>query len=110
MAAYAQQYADQRIKNCALQHSGGSYGENIAVGGRGDFSGTDAVQLWVNEKGDYDYDSNSCAGEQCGHYTQVVWHNWIRVGCASRVQCSSGQFFMTCNYDPPGNHIGERPY
>ncbi|KAJ6857179.1 hypothetical protein NC651_038780 [Populus alba x Populus x berolinensis] len=21
-----------------------------------------------------------------------------------------GDVFMTCNYDPPGNYVGERPY
>ncbi|KAJ1396583.1 Ves allergen [Sesbania bispinosa] len=76
----------------------------------GDMSGRDAVRLWVNEKADYDYNSNSCAsGKQCGHYTQVVWKNTKRVGCA-KVRCNNGGTFITCNYDPPGNYVGQRPY
>uniref|UniRef100_A0A7C9DSE9 SCP domain-containing protein n=1 Tax=Opuntia streptacantha TaxID=393608 RepID=A0A7C9DSE9_OPUST len=103
VANYAEDYANQRKADCALQHSSGPYGENLAEGS-GNFTGTDAVQLWVNEKADYDYGSNSCApGKVCGHYTQVVWRNSTRLGCA-RVQCeNNGWYFVICNYDPPGN-------
>ncbi|KAJ1434863.1 Ves allergen [Sesbania bispinosa] len=110
VAAFAQNYANQR-KDCQLIHSGGGgkYGENLAMS-TGDMSGTDAVKLWVDEKADYDYNSNSCAsGKQCGHYTQVVWRNTQRVGCA-KVRCDNGGTFITCNYDPPGNYVGEKPY
>ncbi|XP_050210682.1 basic form of pathogenesis-related protein 1-like [Mercurialis annua] len=110
LAAYARNYANQRINDCALEHSSGPYGENIAWG-RPDLLGTAAVKLWVDEKAFYNYNANSCApGEQCGHYTQVVWRNSVRLGCA-RVKCTNGAgTFITCNYDPPGNFIGERPY
>ncbi|XP_058751540.1 pathogenesis-related protein 1A-like [Vicia villosa] len=110
VAAFAQNYANQR-KDCQLIHSGGGgrYGENIAVSSGG-MSGTDAVKLWVDEKSDYDYDSNTCAaGKVCGHYTQVVWRNSVRLGCA-KVSCDNGGTFITCNYDPPGNYNGEKPY
>ncbi|CBI25105.3 unnamed protein product, partial [Vitis vinifera] len=86
VAAYAQNYANQRISDCNLVHSGGPYGENLAKGS-GSLTGTDA----------------------CGHYTQVVWRNSVRLGCA-RVQCNNGWWFVTCNYDPPGNYVGQRPY
>ncbi|KAJ4959199.1 hypothetical protein NE237_026310 [Protea cynaroides] len=106
VATYAQNYANQRAEDCNLVHSGGSYGENLAWSS-GDMSATDAVNMWVAEKTYYDYNSNSCAeGQQCGHYTQVVWRNSVRLGCA-RVQCSSGSgTFIICNYDPPGNYVG----
>jgi pathogenesis-related protein 1 len=61
VAAYARNYANQRIGDCNLVHSGGPYGENIAWGS-GDLSGTDAVGMWVAEKPNYDYNSNSCVG------------------------------------------------
>lgn len=113
VAAFAQSYARQRAGDCLLQHSGSQqYGENIAIGGGSgfDFTGQNAVNLWVQEQKDYDYKSNTCApGKVCGHYTQVVWRNSVRVGCA-RVQCNSGQWFITCNYSPPGNYINQRPY
>ncbi|KAL9321316.1 hypothetical protein ACSQ67_013155 [Phaseolus vulgaris] len=111
VAAFAQNYANQRQGDCNLIHSGGGgkYGENLAKSS-GDLSGKDAVKLWVDEKQYYDYNSNSCAaGQQCGHYTQVVWRNSVRVGCA-KVRCSNGGTFITCNYSPPGNYVGQRPY
>ncbi|ESW20299.1 hypothetical protein PHAVU_006G197300 [Phaseolus vulgaris] len=92
VAAFAQNYANQRRGDCRLIHSG------------------DAVKLWVAEKPFYNYNSNSCAaGKQCGHYTQVVWRNSVRVGCA-KVRCNNGGTFITCNYSPPGNYVGQRPY
>ncbi|WJX26443.1 hypothetical protein P8452_15365 [Trifolium repens] len=109
VAAYAQNYANQR-KDCQLVHSETErYGENIAESS-GDMNGTEAVKLWVDEKPYYDYNSNSCVnGEMCGHYTQVVWRKSLRIGCA-KVKCDNGGTFITCNYDPPGNYVGERPY
>nr|GEW19672.1 pathogenesis-related protein PR-1 type-like [Tanacetum cinerariifolium] len=109
VAKFAESYANQR-KDCALQHSHNpKYGENIAFGS-GEFSGLDAVKLWVDEKADYDYNSNSCKFmKMCGHYTQVVWKNSSRIGCA-RVKCVNDAYFVTCNYEPPGNYIGEKPY
>ncbi|CAK9167879.1 unnamed protein product [Ilex paraguariensis] len=108
VAAYAQNYANQRIGDCNLVHSGGQYGENLAKA-TPSLTGTDAVNMWVNEKSNFDYNSNSCVGGECRHYTQVVWRKSVRLGCA-RVRCNDGWWFVTCNYDPPGNFVGERPY
>lgn len=110
VAKFAESYANKRKADCALEHSHtDKYGENIALG-PGEFSGLDAVKLWVDEKADYDYKSNGCKfSKMCGHYTQVVWKKSTRLGCA-RVKCVNGWSFVTCNYDPPGNYIGEKPY
>ncbi|KAL4555898.1 hypothetical protein LXL04_038530 [Taraxacum kok-saghyz] len=110
VAAYAENYANQRIEDCNLIHSDGPYGENLAAGS-GDFTGTAAVNLWVAEKTHYDHDTNSCAsGEVCGHYTQVVWRNSSQLGCA-RVQCTNNGFwFIICSYYPRGNIIGQSPF
>ncbi|KAL6012828.1 hypothetical protein ACLOJK_003317 [Asimina triloba] len=110
VAGYAQNYANQRKGDCRLQHSGGPYGENIFWGSGAEFTAADAVNSWVNEKKDYNYDTNTCAaGKVCGHYTQVVWRKSVRLGCA-RVKCDNGAIFITCNYDPRGNYVGEKPY
>ncbi|XP_074358498.1 basic form of pathogenesis-related protein 1-like [Apium graveolens] len=109
VAAYAQNYAAQRSNDCKLQHSGGPYGENIAEASW-DFSPVEAVKIWVDEKPFYDYSNNKCIGHDCLHYTQVVWRKSINLGCA-KVQCKNNKwFFVICNYDPPGNFAGERPY
>lgn len=111
LAGYAWWYANQRRNDCALKHSKGPYGENIFWGSGDEWTPAQAVTAWVSERQWYNYWSNSCAGDQqCGHYTQIVWRSTARVGCA-RLTCSSGKgVFITCNYDPPGNYIGERPY
>ncbi|XP_022988980.1 pathogenesis-related protein PRB1-3-like [Cucurbita maxima] len=110
VASYAQQYANLRINDCQLIHSGGPYGENIAWGSS-NLSGTAAVQLWVAEKQYYNYNTNSCAaGKVCGHYTQVVWRNSVRIGCAKVICANNAGTFITCNYDPRGNIIGQMPY
>ncbi|PSS00043.1 Basic form of pathogenesis-related protein like [Actinidia chinensis var. chinensis] len=108
VAAYAQSYANQRVSDCNLVHSDSDYGENLAKG-YGSFTGVNAVNLWVAEKTHYNYSSNTCVGGECLHYTQVVWRDSARLGCA-KVQCSSGWWFTTCNYDLPGNYEGEHPY
>lgn len=111
LARFAQWYANQRRYDCALRHSNGPYGENIFWGSGNGWTPEEAVTAWVSERKWYNYWSNSCSrGQQCGHYTQIVWSSTRRVGCA-RVTCAGGKgVFMTCNYDPPGNYIGERPY
>ncbi|XP_008236236.1 PREDICTED: basic form of pathogenesis-related protein 1-like [Prunus mume] len=108
VAAYAQKYADSKIETCEMVHSQGPYGENLAEG-YGEMTGGQAVKFWVTEKPNYDYASNTCVGDVCGHYTQVVWRNSTHVGCA-RAKCKNGWMFVICSYYPPGNYIGERPY
>ncbi|CAA7393772.1 unnamed protein product [Spirodela intermedia] len=88
----------------------GPYGEKLFLGRSTSVTGTVAVQAWVGEKQYYNYVSNTCAtGKVCSHYTQVVWNVSINLGCA-RVTCNSGSVIVICNYDPPGNFPGVRPY
>ncbi|KAL8554796.1 hypothetical protein ACS0TY_002838 [Phlomoides rotata] len=110
LATYAENYAKQMKVNCSLAHSNGPYGENLAKGSSSTFTGVAAVNLWAAEKQYYDYNTNTCiGGNQCLHYTQVVWRDSIRVGCY-RVQCNNGWYYVICSYDPPGNWVGEKPY
>ncbi|XP_058067905.1 pathogenesis-related protein PR-1-like [Magnolia sinica] len=111
VARYAEWYANQRRSDCELKHSNGPYGENIFWGSGDGWTPAQAVAAWVVERKWYKYGSNTCAsGQMCGHYTQIVWSSSRRLGCA-KVTCLGGRGdFITCNYDPPGNYIGERPY
>ncbi|PIN16202.1 Defense-related protein containing SCP domain [Handroanthus impetiginosus] len=107
--AWDETYVNSRLGDCNLVHSGNKqYGENLAAGS-GDFTGRAVVNLWVAEKRNYNYNSNSCFGGECLHYTQVVWRNSVRLGCA-RARCNNGLWFISCNYAPPGNVVGQRPY
>ncbi|KAJ6299172.1 hypothetical protein OIU76_020194 [Salix suchowensis] len=108
VAAYANNYVQRLKGDCRLVHSGGPYGENLA-GSSGDLSGSAAVKLWVDEKPKYDYNSNTCVGGECRHYTQVVWRKSVRLGCA-KARCNNGGTIISCNYDPRGNYVNERPY
>jgi uncharacterized protein YkwD len=110
LAGAAQSWAD----GCKFSHSGSAYGENIYA-----TSGTatpgDVVGSWVSEKAKYSYANNSCSGT-CGHYTQVVWAASTSLGCGVKTCTQGSPFgsgswqFWVCNYDPPGNYIGQKPY
>lgn len=111
---YARWWAEQRKGDCKLQHSfpedDFKLGENIYWGSGSAWRPMDAVTAWASEVKYYRYATNACeSGQMCGHYTQIVWRNTQRIGCA-RVVCDDADVFMTCNYDPPGNYVGQRPY
>jgi pathogenesis-related protein 1 len=90
--------------SCQLVHSGGPYGENLAWSSA-DLTVTAAVNMWVGEKPNYNYNSNSCVGGECLHYTQVVWRNSVRLGCA-KVKCNNGRStIISCNYKETINYI-----
>ena len=41
-------------------------------------------------------------------YTQMVWRDTTALGCGEAI-CDK-TLIVACNYDPPGNYIGRRPY
>uniref|UniRef100_M3Z1A6 SCP domain-containing protein n=1 Tax=Mustela putorius furo TaxID=9669 RepID=M3Z1A6_MUSPF len=87
-------------------------GENIWFGGLRIFSPKSAITAWFNETEFYDYDNLSCS-KVCGHYTQVVWADSYKVGCAVTV-CPGLEGYETamfiCNYAPAGNYQNRPPY
>lgn len=111
LARFARRWANQRRGNCDMVHSMGPYGENLFWGGPGaEWKAEQAVVEWAKEAEDYDRDSNACTpGKMCGHFTQMVWNDTDKVGCAL-VNCVKGGVIITCNYDPPGNYVGESPF
>lgn len=110
LTKYARTYARERRGDCLLQHSEGPFGESIFWGSGSRWNATDAVGAWVDERKWYNYAKNSCSsGEDCTHYTQIVWRTTTKVGCAA-TKCKSGDTFITCNYYHAGNYVGARPY
>jgi uncharacterized protein YkwD len=108
LAARAQDWANTLLARQQFSHRPNSpYGENLFEITGGTATPTQVVNAWVSEARYYDYKSNTCR-DVCGHYTQVVWRNTKEVGCA--VARGGGREVWVCNYDPPGNFIGERPY
>ncbi|KAK7363010.1 hypothetical protein VNO77_05142 [Canavalia gladiata] len=108
VANYAKTYMKKMLTDCNMVHSGGTYGENLA-GASSELTANDAVNLWLAEKSNYDYNSNSCVNGECMHYTQLVWGETFNIGCAID-KCHNGFTFAICNYDPPGNFVGQKPY
>jgi pathogenesis-related protein 1 len=105
-------------EGCAMYHSSNEYGENLYYALP---TGTNppvitpkrVVGAWIQEKEYYDYKTNRCdSGKMCGHYTQIVWADTTHVGCV-RVTCPDPrgvEEIWVCEYNPPGNYTGERPY
>lgn len=128
MAAYAQEWSNYLAfqNGCKMAHRSKlgfnrkKAGENIYWAsplmwsdGRTEVQDVDAPEVakaWADEKVDYNYTNNRCRpGKQCGHYTQMIWRDSTEVGCGMTLCPDKGQIWV-CNYNPPGNWIGEKPY
>lgn len=102
LASYAQDYADKYDCSGTLTHSGGKYGENLAVG----YDATGSVDAWYNEIDSYDY-SNPTFSSSTGHFTQVVWKSSTELGCGIKKCGSYWGSYVICSYNPAGNYLGK---
>jgi pathogenesis-related protein 1 len=108
LAAVAQNWANHLLYEGQFYHRPQpAYGENLLeINGQRALP-SEVVAIWAGEAGNYSYGANSCRG-MCGHYTQLVWSSTREVGCA--VAHDAMREVWVCNYNPPGNWVGERPY
>jgi hypothetical protein len=120
-SAEAAKKAEAWASQCTFEHNPGRgpFGENLAAATPGAWKTADVVKDWASEAAHYDLGRNACAsGKVCGHYTQLVWRQTTHVGCAKRTCTKNSPFgkdfptweFWVCNYAPPGNVIGQKPY
>lgn len=116
----AQQWANHLAATGTFDHRnevGGqwktSYGENLAINS----TALKGAEAWYGEI--KDYTSGAAIGQPgadykvVGHYTQMVWSKTHKIGAAVAVMQSGsykGQLVIVCNYDPPGNYNGQKPY
>ncbi|MCU0450718.1 MAG: CAP family protein [Bernardetiaceae bacterium] len=122
LARYAQTWAlhlaaqGGKLAHRQGKHRQKDYGENLymfwSTGPAPSADGQPAVAAWGEEKQYFQARQpfgQACQGGKCGHYTQLVWHSTRRVGCAAaRYAKNNGTGVVwVCNYDPPGNWIGE---
>ncbi|RYP44534.1 hypothetical protein DL769_011506 [Monosporascus sp. CRB-8-3] len=70
---FASNYLDS---TCEFRHSGGPYGENLAIGCS---NVTSCVEAWGNERDIYDFGDPQFT-EETGHFTQLVWNDTTDVG------------------------------
>ena len=108
LAARAQEWAQSLLAKGDFRHDPKTpYGENLYEITGAQARPAEVVGASASEASDYDYRSNRCKGT-CGHYTQIVWRGSKEVGCAAAGGIK--RQIWVCEYDPPGNVIGQRPY
>ncbi|CAM8927705.1 unnamed protein product [Rhodiola kirilowii] len=103
---YAQQWASMRATDCKLVHApNNQYGENLFWGKYRHWKPREVVKQWADEVAFYNSKNYHCAeGQQCGHYTQIVWRSSAWLGCAKQI-CLNGEIFVVCEYFPAGNYL-----
>ena len=113
LADDARKWAQTLAKNGSFEHEQQSReGENLWAGTKANYSAEEMVGGWIEEKqyfkaGIFPKVSTSGNWSDVGHYTQLIWYNTARVGCA--VAQSTDEDILVCRYDPPGNWIGQNP-
>ncbi|GJN69344.1 SCP-like extracellular protein [Purpureocillium lilacinum] len=125
------QYAENTAKTCVFEHDmnqgSGGYGQNLASWGTSGALTDDSrikaaaggvSNQWYNSEMlnwqfyGLDNPPSSSSLYDWGHFTQVVWKDVTKVGCAT-VKCASGtvlsmnSWYTVCNYNPPGNYGGQ---
>lgn len=117
LAADARAWADYLAKTATFEHSvqpkgSKAQGENLWTGTKADFTPEEMVQLWIDEKANYQrgrFPAISKTGNwaDVGHYTQLIWYNTTQLGCG--LASNAEDDFLVCRYSPPGNWIGDDP-
>ena len=108
LAKAAQEWADTLIRDGTFRHPAKlPWGQNLFEVQGDEYIPGQVVDGWASEAAQYDYKTNKCTG-MCGHYTQLVWRDTREVGCA--VARRADREVWACDYAPPGNYIGMRPY
>ncbi|NXM78789.1 PI16 inhibitor, partial [Serilophus lunatus] len=114
LEALAQSYAEK----CIWDHNKerGQRGENLfAMAPNLDVES--AVKEWNGEKKFYSWAKSTCVpGQMCDNYKQVVWADTEHIGCGAKF-CekiegleTENMHLLVCNYYPPGNLNGRKPY
>ncbi|CAG9841212.1 unnamed protein product [Diabrotica balteata] len=111
---------DQCRRTAPYSWVGQNIGSRSYSGSTGDYKTASNLTIysWYSEVKDF---NNSWVGsfgnyptsKAVGHYTQVVWANTIKVGCALTFYTTTDNwntYLMACNYAPGGNIVGQSVY
>ncbi len=117
LAASAGHWANALARSGRFEHApfnpADPQGENLWAGTRGYFPIEARVDAWLREKqhfvpGIFPHNSRTGRVQDVGHYTQIVWRDTRRVGCATAT--GAAEDVLVCRYAEPGNWRGERPF
>jgi hypothetical protein len=117
LAAHAAAWSGELAEADVLQHApqGGSepHGENLWAGTSGAYTPEAMVGDWAEEKAHFrraPFPQVSRTGQwkDVGHYTQMVWRDTDRVGCA--VAQGADFDYLVCRYRTAGNVMGQAPF
>ena len=92
------------------------YGENMAWGTGVAYGVRTGAEYWYDEIKSYEPGtpiSQEFGTFKAAHYTQMVWQETTEIG-AGKATIGKGEkqgwTVVVCNYNPPGNIAGQRPY
>ena len=117
LAAGAAEWGEALAEAGAFEHSpdqsGEPEGENLWLGTQGHYTPEDMVGMWIAEKvhyrpGIFPHVSRTGNLDDVGHYTQLMWRDTGRVGCA--LAAGEEDEVLVCRYSAAGNVEGERVF
>lgn len=106
--------AAEWITTCSYQHKMGDKGENLSFSTH-KYNNTvkirNAMKRYYDEKNRYTYnDQNRCAHYIACHYTQLVWAETNKVGCAMQKCSNYLVWYLACFYSPRANFHKGYPF
>jgi hypothetical protein len=122
LANDAQEWADEVARTGKLIHrppEGASrrlYGENMAWGTGLAFGVLTGAKFWHDEIKFYEPGTSipeDIGSFKAAHYTQMVWKDTTEIGAGKAIiqkDEKKGWTVVVCNYSPPGNIRGQKPY
>jgi hypothetical protein len=118
LAAEAARWGGELAASGAFEHEQGGdeddpQGENLWAGTPGAYAPEEMVEGWIEEKKYFRpgrFPDNSATGdyEDVGHYTQLMWRDSDRLGCA--LAAGAEEEVLVCRYRTAGNVVGEVPF
>ena len=111
--AWGRELAAADVLQHATQDGDDPQGENLWAGTQGAYTPEAMIGAWAEEKAQFrraPFPEVSRTGQwkDVGHYTQMVWAESDRVGCA--VAAGADFDYLVCRYRTAGNVIGQQPF
>lgn len=111
---YSQQRANDIAKSGKFKHAENMpYGENLWCTTNVNIPDiSTCVDSWMAESYSWLPDQNNWQ-DGLGHFSQCVWRNTTHIGCGKSImedEYGVKWLVVVCNYNPPGNIIGQFPY